>query len=439
MLPPTHQAVQWQDSDSSSSKTVKECFPNCEVMICGGHAGKNHLKALQKYAKLKLPSKDFIKRNEGTFPLIGKVHCHCSNHHKVGCGCLSDAFIQKARNNFSYILKQSQSAEEFAKRLRCLPRHARDEHEWVNKEGTKEHCDFHPLKLCTCRKCKDVSNFQCSGKNYATRFKLACPFHSLMYEIECNYRASMANSLIHPVFKRGHSNWLEASHNVLIGFRSKDVSLERLHYEVSTNLGMLQSNMTYMWKKRGEDYHWIPELYKKLRQLPLYDGMHETFTKLNKKRKRGLDRAKQNDVKRRRICLLNLRSKESLKRREWSKTHGGDTYDKTGTGFAQDVSDGLAKKKQQCKCGSNTHSRPNNKNCPLNKSKALDNCDAKIKEKTDLRIEYSSSEEDVIFDNQCDIFFEDEEFYSSDLEQCICGAEGRSHKRHCPLNPHALF
>ena len=181
-------AIQWQDSDSYTSKTAKECFPNCKVMICGGHAGKNHLKALQSYAKLKFSSKDFVKRNEATFPLIGKVHCHCINYHKVGCGCLSDAFIKRARNNFSYILKNSQSPDEFAKRLRCLPRHACDEHKWVNEQGVEEHCDFHPLKIC-CGKCKDKADFQCSGKNYATRFKLECPFHCLMYEVECNYRA----------------------------------------------------------------------------------------------------------------------------------------------------------------------------------------------------------------------------------------------------------
>lgn len=58
-------AVQWQDSDSSSSKTVKECFPNCKIMICGGHAAKNHLKALKKYSKFKFPSKDMIKAYEG--------------------------------------------------------------------------------------------------------------------------------------------------------------------------------------------------------------------------------------------------------------------------------------------------------------------------------------------------------------------------------------
>ena len=29
-------AVQWQDSDASSAKSIKESF---QVMICGGHAG----------------------------------------------------------------------------------------------------------------------------------------------------------------------------------------------------------------------------------------------------------------------------------------------------------------------------------------------------------------------------------------------------------------
>lgn len=113
----------------------------------------------------------------------------------------------------------------------------------------------------------------------------------MLYEIECDNRASMADSLIHPVFKRGHSNWLEASHSVMIHFRSKDVALQRLHYEVSTNLALLQSNMTYMWEKRGKEYHWIPDLYKRL-GLPLYEGMEEAYTMVNVKRKRGLDKVR---------------------------------------------------------------------------------------------------------------------------------------------------
>ena len=58
----------------------------------------------------------------------------------------------------------------------------------------------------------------------------------------------------------------------MIHFTSKDVALQRLHYEVSTNLALLQSNMTYMYEKRGKEYHWIPDLYKRL-GLSLYEGM----------------------------------------------------------------------------------------------------------------------------------------------------------------------
>ena len=124
-------------------------------MICGGHAGKHHLKTLEKYSMVKKPSIDFIKKHKDRFPQICEVRCHCVNRHKPGCGRFTNAFINRARNNFSYTLTDSKSAEEFAKRLRVLPRHVRNEHEWeeVKKEGTeptREHCDFHPLEVCSC-------------------------------------------------------------------------------------------------------------------------------------------------------------------------------------------------------------------------------------------------------------------------------------------------
>ena len=58
---------------------------------------------------------------------------------------------------------------------------------------------------------------------------------------ECHKRAEM---LVHSTLNRGHSNLLEASHNVFICFRPKHIDLERLHYVVSTELALLQSNMT---------------------------------------------------------------------------------------------------------------------------------------------------------------------------------------------------
>ena len=121
-------------------------------------------------------------------------------------------------------------------RLNCLARHARDEHEW---EGGQ--CDFHPLLVCSCKKCDNKEELQCEGKPYKTRAMLKCKFHSLLYEIELHERALQGKQLVHPVLKAGHSNAVEESHNVLIRFRSKAIALEMTHYHVSTNLGLLQS------------------------------------------------------------------------------------------------------------------------------------------------------------------------------------------------------
>ena len=60
------------------------------------------------------------------------------------------------------------------------------------------------------------------------------PVQAVVYEIECHERAGQAGKLIHPILKRGHSNACEASHNVLIRFRSKAIALERLHYTLSS-------------------------------------------------------------------------------------------------------------------------------------------------------------------------------------------------------------
>ena len=449
-------AVHWQDSDSSSAKPVAECFPECKIMICGGHAGKNHLKALENYSKMKVPSIDFIRKHKDRFPLISSgVRCHCPNRHSQGCGCITDAFIMRARNNFSYILTDSKSAEEFAKRLRVLPRHVRDEHEWkVKKEGaepTTEHCDFHPLRVCSCGNCADKENFKRNGKDYATWYVLTCPFHSLLYEIECD---SMADSLVHPVLKRGHSNWLEASHNVFIRFRSKDISLERLHYEVSTNLGLLQSNMTYMYKKRGPNYHWIPDLYKRL-NLPLYEGIQEAVTTFNIKRRQQLGRAKQEKVKKRRIQLLKFRTTE---RREWSKKHGGDTYGKTDDRDSKPPQKKKSSKAPEKKKGSKAPEKKKGSKA-LEKKKgssnvlSIDNSEDMVCDKGDV---YTAKDQDtddadtrtMLSDDELSFsdssleedYLEDSMIYDDDEEpECTCGAEGRGHKRECPLNPYCLY
>ena len=115
--------------------------------------------------------------------------------------------------------------------------HAHDIHTWDGGQ-----CDFHALKDCSCGSCND--DVICSGKIHHTKNPLTCPFHSLAYEIVCFSRANQAADIIHTELGRGHSNYPEASHNVLIRFRSKDKYLQNIHYMVSTNLGLLQANMT---------------------------------------------------------------------------------------------------------------------------------------------------------------------------------------------------
>ena len=196
-------------------------------MICGGHAGRAHKKQLEKLQKMKSFTADLISKYKDRFPSIGDVVCHCSRH-KQGCGCFSKAFIEKARNYFSLILSRCESTEEFATRMRALARHARDEHDWGFGR-----CDFHQDRVCSCGECEDGEDLKCEGRDYHSRHVLTCPFHSLAYEIECHERAEMSEQLVHPILKRGHSNWLEASHNVFIRFRPKHIFLERLHYVLS--------------------------------------------------------------------------------------------------------------------------------------------------------------------------------------------------------------
>ena len=110
-----------------------------------------------------------------------------------------------------------------------------------------------------------------------TRFRLDCKFHTLLYEIECHERAKQAEELIHPVLKRGHSNALKTSHNVFIRFRSKDVFLQRFHYHLSTNLALLQGNLTYMHAKFGTNYQWIPEVYRHMGLTIKIPAFHVLF------------------------------------------------------------------------------------------------------------------------------------------------------------------
>ena len=86
--------------------------------------------------------------------------------------------------------------------------------------------------------------------------------------------ASDAEKVIDRGLGKGHSNLPESTFNVLTKFRAKDVNLHQKHYSASTNLGLIQANMTWCFKRKGPNYHWIIDLYSRL-GLPLLDGIQE--------------------------------------------------------------------------------------------------------------------------------------------------------------------
>ena len=197
--------------------------------------------------------------------------------------------------------------------------------------------------------CVPVVHVRTRTRYPKTKFRLDCKFHALLYEIECHARAKQVKELIHPVLKRG------PSHNV--------------HYHVATNLALLQANLTYMHGKFGISYHWIPELYRRMK-LPVFDGVQEELERRNVQRKRGLDRAKTTAVKKRRIELKRRRVVEGFQRSEWTKTHGRDAYggndeDESDHGKVVKRKRGIAKPRKAkpkseglCRaCGSSTHKR----------------------------------------------------------------------------------
>ena len=101
-----------------------------------------------------------------------------------------------------------------------------------------------------------------------------CEFHALAYEIECAGRAKAADQVIDPELGKGHSNLSESLFSVVTKFRAKDTSLHQKHYQASTNLGLIQANMTWCYKHRGPEYHWIVDLYTRM-GLPIFDGIQE--------------------------------------------------------------------------------------------------------------------------------------------------------------------
>ena len=184
--------IHWQDADASSTEGVAELFPDARVMICGGHAGRAHMKQLQKLAKNKSPTKDImIGKYSGQFPQINEGVCHCKERHSPGCGCLSEQFIQRARNLLSYQLMSQQNS--LPQRLMLWP----NTH-MMCMNGIVGVVIF----MCSCNHCEDKENFEGEGQDYYTRLKLIPLISKWNWMLR---QAQMAEQVVHPILKQGHS------------------------------------------------------------------------------------------------------------------------------------------------------------------------------------------------------------------------------------------
>ena len=103
------------------------------------------------------------------------------------------------------------------------------------------------------------------------------------------------------------------------------INLERLHYVVSTELALLHSNMTFMYKKCGPQYHWVVELFRRLK-LTVFDGVRAALKEFNELRKKDSDRKKTDRYKKGKTWLKVERTKDAQRHKAWSKKHGYDTY-----------------------------------------------------------------------------------------------------------------
>ena len=147
--------------------------------------------------------------------------------------------------------------------------------EIIDKEKlADEKCSEANIIYCIVDENGFYPEMKCQGQPYRSAHPLTCEFHALAYEIECAERAKKADEVIHPDMGKGHSNLPEATFSVLTKFRAKDTNLHQKHYEASTNLGLLQANMTWCFKVKGSQYHWIVELYSRM-GLPILSGIQE--------------------------------------------------------------------------------------------------------------------------------------------------------------------
>ena len=78
-------------------------------------------------------------------------------------------------------------------------------------------------------------------------------------------------------------------------------------------MGLCQSNMTYLIKRKGSTYHWVLELFGRM-GLPQIDGIEEIISKENSERMKRLNYHKTDHAKKKRVAFKQRLQREQKKK-----------------------------------------------------------------------------------------------------------------------------
>ena len=118
-----------------------------------------------------------------------------------------------------------------------------------------------------------------------------------------------------------------------------------MHYAISTNLGLLQSNISSLYQRHGNTFHWVVELFRRLK-LPIFDGMVEALQSATDVRAGNLSTKKTEEAKENRTKWKKARAQEQEERKLWSRRqrieHTYGTDDDCSEDCSEDDSPGPA-------------------------------------------------------------------------------------------------
>ena len=134
----------------------------------------------------------------------------------------------------------------------------------------------------------------------------------------------------------------------------KFINLARLHYHVSTNIGLIQGCMTYLFAKRGPRYHWILDILERM-CLPVVQNLPSILQKLNEGRFFDIQSQKTNAAKAKRKLYKRKRKVFEHQRRQLFVKESAMKHDYGGDVSTEEVIADASTDK--CKCGSTDHRR----------------------------------------------------------------------------------